>query len=187
MTPQNHAFSWALHVQASLSPKMIQMQQSSSMSVCEKNPSRSHALHAQVWVHGWMIDRLNYDRSEWGLHGSDYHAALHTAPLWAMDWLHYTVRRGRSASSISISKTMEEGWCPQWGYQPLRFSWKNFIWWSLPEKRCHMACVKGNNYLLEFLGGFAQFKIIIQSLRVINRGIILKSIWYVSFPFNSHY
>lgn len=42
--------------------------------------------------------------------------------------------------------------------------------WSLPEKRCHTACVKGNNYLLELLQGLEKFRVIIQSLEVINTG-----------------
>lgn len=44
------------------------------------------------------------------------------------------------------------------------------------EERCHMAGVKGNNYLLEFLPGLVQFRIIIHSLRVINTGIMPTSI-----------
>lgn len=47
---------------------------------------------------------------------------------------------------------------------------------SLCLGRCCTACVKGNNYLLEFLRGIVQFRIIIQSLRIINTGIILRSI-----------
>ena len=44
------------------------------------------------------------------------------------------------------------------------------------EEKCHTACVKGNNYLLEFLPGFVQFRIIIRSLGVINTGIMPTSI-----------
>lgn len=40
----------------------------------------------------------------------------------------------------------------------------------MPERPCHTACVKGNNYLLDFLRGLVQFRIITGSLEVINTG-----------------
>lgn len=40
----------------------------------------------------------------------------------------------------------------------------------MPERLCHTACVKGNNYLLDFLRGLVQFRIITGSLEVINTG-----------------
>lgn len=96
----------------------------------------------------------------------------------------FAVRKRIVASYESICKTMEEGWCHHSGYQPVMFWRNNLVLYSVLEKSCHTACMKGNNYLLEFLQGLVQFGIIIQGFRVINAGIMLTSIWYASFSFS---
>jgi len=109
------AFSSAWQVPASLSHRDATRLQSTSLeSLWEKSIQRAQF----TWIHGWMIDRWTELYTFMVLI-----VMLHSTPLlWAMDSLLFTVRQGRSSSSVFISKTMEEGWHPHSKNQLLRFS-----------------------------------------------------------------
>lgn len=161
MTPHAHGFSWARQVPASLSPNMLQMWQSTCMGIGEKNPFSNHAFHASVWIHDMDSRIIYYIIITWGLPVTN-------------GYFHF--RQGTLASVFFTSKTGEV-WYFHYRYEPQ----------VLVGKACLAALclrggvMKGNNYLLECLH---QFRIIIQSLGIINTGIMLTSIVYACSPFS---
>lgn len=141
-----------------------------------------------LFVCGWIIDRSiklwalwTRTTPSWCRLSRYTPSTPHTAPLWAMNWLLFTVRRGGIGLLCIHLWNNGRRMAPPFmdikrsGSAARTSSGSLFL-----EERCHMAGMKGNNYLLEFLPGLVQFRIIIHSLRVINTGIMPTSIWYAS-------